>query len=94
MESRPVRHDGGIVGVERKQVVIDMVLISLQTFSCGPCGVLIYILSGHTLGVVRVKSIQIHHLVQSDSKFGWIEEKGVPAITCTVSAVGSYEYFT
>ena len=33
MESRPVRHDGGIVGVERKQVVIDMVLILLQSFS-------------------------------------------------------------
>ena len=50
MESRPVRHDGGIVGVERKQVVIDMVLISLQSFSWTVRGANIHTFRSYTRG--------------------------------------------
>ena len=50
MESRPVRHDGGIVRVERKQVVIDMVLISLQSFSWTVHGANIHTFRSDTRG--------------------------------------------
>ncbi len=50
MESRPVRHDGGIVVVERRQVVVDMVLISLQSFSWTVQGANIHTFRSYTRG--------------------------------------------
>ena len=65
MGSRPFRHeDGGIVGVERRQVVIDMVLISLQSFSWTVRGANIHTFRSYTRGR-KGASIQIRLVVQS-----------------------------
>ena len=51
MESCPFCHeDGGIVGVKRRQVVIDMVLISLQSFSWTVRGANIHTFWSYTRG--------------------------------------------